>query len=330
MNRREAEKELLKQYPCLEIDPLKTAGVLLSNEIEYYATNYKLIDPFNPNNLKPAAYELTVGDEYAVSGRIGKLFDEAGKNEVRIPPFEVAVIKTGEKVNLPRFLIARWNIRVKWAYEGLLWVGGPQVDAGWVGHLYCPIYNLSNKEVTLRLGEPVAVMDFVKTTPFVKATPSQKGCVEYKRPPKRVVFSDYSPEKVMSTLYTEARNRMEDIEKRVNSVGTRLDTTIGVVFASISVLVAALSILVSSGALQQKPPVWLYLSVGFSMAALITAIFALRKPRTQSYNVPVVHFEERIIKIERRMKLVTIISVLAIILVVLALVIYFRDVFPPL
>jgi deoxycytidine triphosphate deaminase len=158
MSRREKGKKLLEQLKCFEQDPLRTTGVLLSDEIEEYVKQFKLIDPFDPNNLKPAAYELTVGDEYSLGGKTGKLSDESGKNEVKIPPFEVIVIKTRERLNLPRFLIARWNIRVKWAYEGLLWVGGPQVDPGWVGHLCCPIYNLSDHEVTLRLGEPIAVM----------------------------------------------------------------------------------------------------------------------------------------------------------------------------
>lgn len=68
MNKREEERKLLEGYPCLDKDPLHTVGVLLSNEIEYYAINHKLIDPFNLNNLKPAAYELTVGDEYSRGG----------------------------------------------------------------------------------------------------------------------------------------------------------------------------------------------------------------------------------------------------------------------
>ncbi|KFD42568.1 hypothetical protein HY02_00295 [Peptococcaceae bacterium SCADC1_2_3] len=149
--------ELSKKYPeylpcCPEEDPKGEPGVLLSDEIERYVCEFKLIDPFNSENLKAASYQLTVGDEYAVGGEIGKLYDEAGKNKIKIPPFEVTVIKTKEMINMPRFLIGRWNIRVSKAYDGLLWVGGPQVDPGYVGHLYCPIYNLSNREVIYRVG----------------------------------------------------------------------------------------------------------------------------------------------------------------------------------
>ncbi len=168
MGRREEEIELLKKYQCPPTDDLETHGVLLSDEIEHYVYLFKLIDPFDCKNLDPAAYKLTIGDEYSIGGERKRLYDEAGKNEITIPPFEVAIIKTYERVNLPRFLIARWNIKVSLAYKGLLWVGGPQVDPGYVGYLSCPIYNLSNNNVTLKYKDPLAIIDFVKTTPFKK------------------------------------------------------------------------------------------------------------------------------------------------------------------
>lgn len=313
MNKRERERELLEKYQCLEHDPLGTVGVLLSNEIEEYVRHFKLINPFDPNNLKPAAYELTVGDEYSIGGKTGKLSDELGKNEIRIPPFEVAIIKTTEKVNLPRFLIARWNIRVKWVYEGLLWVGAAQVDAGYVGHLFCPIYNLSDKEVTLRLGEQIAVIDFIKTTPFKKGSSK-----EYPRPPKRVIFDDYSPEKLRSALYTEASKRIADVVDKVKIFGTRLDTSIGIIFTAIAVLVAALSIFVSSGqGVYQTLPWWIYLSVGFSIIALVTSIFVYTRARPKGYNVPSDNVEERIRKVERNISILAI-AIMAVIMVIIA------------
>lgn len=237
---------------------------------------------------------------------------------MRIPPFEVAVIKTGERINLPRFLIARWNIRVKWAYEGLLWVGGPQVDAGWVGHLLCPIYNLSDKEVTLKLGEPVAVIDFVKTTPFVK------GCKEYGRPPKRLVFGDYNSENLRSALYNEARKRINDIERKVNSVGTRLDTSIGIVFAAISILVATLSILVSSReAIRVTLPGWFYLSVILSIVSLIVSLLAVTKARAKSYDVSPSNIQERVSRIEQAILILAATMILLTILVIAASIITF-------
>jgi deoxycytidine triphosphate deaminase len=295
MDRKEIERKILEELPCPEDDALIRPGVLLSDEIERYVNKFKLLDPFYPENLKAAGYELTVGDEYAIGGKIAKLEDEPGKREVTIPPFEVLIIKTRERINMPRFLIARWNIRVKWAYEGLLWVGGPQVDPGFVGHLSCPIYNLSNKEVTLRFGEPIALMDFVTTTPFQK-----EKSTSYKRPPNRIVFEDYHPTTLKSALFTEARERINDVERKVNAVETRLNTTIGIFFTMIAVLFAAIAIFVSSAKeVSVTLPIWVYGSTGFSILALVVSIFALTKVGIRGNQIPPPDLTKRIATVER-------------------------------
>lgn len=276
MDKREYEKKVLQELPCPEDDALIKPGVLLSDEIKRFVDQFKLIDPFYPENLKAAGYELTVGDEYAIGGKIGKLCDEPGQREVTIQPFEVLIIKTRERVNMPRFLIARWNIRVKWAYEGLLWVGGPQVDPGYVGHLYCPIYNLSNKDVTLRLGEAIALIDFVTTTPFKTDQSKPYQSKPYQRPPTRVLFDDYHPDTLKSALYTEARKRIEEVENKVNSVETRLNTSLGITFTILAIIIATLSMLV---ALSKGPeialPWMLYINTAISIIALTLAILAI-------------------------------------------------------
>ena len=156
------------------------------------------------------------------------------------------------------------------AYEGLLWVGGPQVDPGYVGHLFCPIYNLSDKEVTLRFGDPIALMDFVTTTAFIKDQSK-----EYTRPPKRLVFGDYKPETLKSALFTEAGKRIDEIDARVNKFETRLETSTGVVVALIAVLFTALAIFVTSGqGVQKTLPWWSFLSAGFSIIAIVASITA--------------------------------------------------------
>ena len=170
-----------------------------------------MITPFQMENLKPAAYELTVGDEAMLGGKYLSLGDSTENGQLTIPQFEVAVIKTAETLNLPRFLIARWNIRVFWAYRGLLWVGGPQVDPGYVGHLFCPIYNLSNKEVLIRKGDAIAVMDFVKTTDFDEDW-GEESYRRYRRPPRRVIIDDYEIDDFKSALreQSEAIPRLEE------------------------------------------------------------------------------------------------------------------------
>ena len=77
-------------------------------------------------------------------------------------PHQVAVVSTHERLKIPRNMMARWSLRVTKIYEGLLWTGGPQVDPGWEGPLFCPIYNLAERSVLKHRTEPT--IDFAYTT----------------------------------------------------------------------------------------------------------------------------------------------------------------------
>jgi deoxycytidine triphosphate deaminase len=280
------ERDRLDHLPCPERDTRESppTGVLLSNEIKYYAEakDFKMIDPFKDEHLKPAGYELTIGDEYVMGGE-RKQLSKGG--EIRLPPFNVVVIQTAETMNLPRFLIARWNIRVWWAYKGLLWVGGPQVDPGWVGHLFCPLYNLSDSEVILRWGDPIALMDFVTTTPFSKES------VKYDRPPKRVLLEQYDAKALHSALYTLATTRFNRYEERLqqiefavnarlSAIQSRVDNFVLITFSVIAVLFAAVTIFVAR---TQQPSWWnpvpLFLISG--TALFLSLSTWIRRPQEQ-------------------------------------------------
>jgi deoxycytidine triphosphate deaminase len=244
-----------------------------------------MIRPFAPENLKPANYKLTIGDEYAMDGKIYELSDQPSNRVLTIPPFQVAVIKTSETINMPNFLIARWNIRVQLAYKGLLWVGGPQVDAGYVGHLFCPVYNLSNQPVSLNYGDPIAVIDFVRTSEFHEGTSLAYSPV----PPERILFEDYEPQKLNSALFEVATKRLAAVEDRIEStekkltnslrdshertdsslkdVQTRIDTFVLITFTVMALLFAGLTFLTND----KNQPTWN--SVLFSTS--LTSVLAL-------------------------------------------------------
>src|SRR6266542_1137367 len=241
--KRVSERHKLADLPPSADDPHKNVnGVLLRDEIQFYVRHCHLIRPFDPKNLKPAGYELTVGNEYFISGEFLTLdADSNQKGNVVIPPFQVAVLKTAEILCIPRYLIARWNIRVTHAYSGLLWVGGPQVDPGYVGHLFCPIYNLSDREVTLHLGEAIALIDFVKTTPFDSKSDSEFE--RYPFPPKRVIMPDYGIDELRSALFTKAGERLVEFEQEIRNQTTRVTTFIQISFAIFALMIAMVAII---------------------------------------------------------------------------------------
>jgi len=276
MGKREDELARLAGYQCPEHDERthKPGGVLLSDEIEHCVRSFRMIDPFKPENLKPAGYELAVGDQFSLGGKVYPLAD-GGK--ITIPPFQVVIIKIAETLNLPRFLIARWNIRVKWAYEGLLWVGGPQVDPGWVGQLACPIYNLSNKDVKIPRGEAIALMDFVTTTPYTKG----KSKDYEHRPPKRPLFEDYNTE-LESALFRGVRERIDAVEEqtksRIASVETQVGTFIGITITVFTILFAVLALFVAPA--EKAISWWTIASAAFSVFALILSIYVFFKTKS--------------------------------------------------
>ena len=242
--KRQAVLKRIRENPPADDDPHPDVhGVLLSDEITFYAKQCHLIAPFEQENLKPAAYELTIGDEYFLAGEFKALRRESGrKARIVIPPFEVAVIKTTEFLCLLRFMIARWNIRVRHAYSGLLWVGGPQVDPGYVGHLFCPLYNLSDRPVTLNRDDKIAVIDFVKTTRFTKNSTS-KEVVRYNFPPARCVLEDFNIDGLRSGLFAMAGTRLIAVEDEVRNMGLRFATYTQMSFAVFALVISSIAVL---------------------------------------------------------------------------------------
>lgn len=255
---RQIEIERLRSFPTATYDPHRPTGVLLSDEIEHYCKYFKLLDPYEPTNIKAANYELRVGFKYSVGGdtyELSKIGDV-----LRIPPFEVAVVEILETVNMPDFLIGRWNIRVRWAYKGLIWVGGPQVDAGYRGRISCPIWNLSNENIPIKCGEEIAVIDFVTTTPPNKRSDLRRYHWDHRT---RYVFEDYGADKLKSALVTDAVNKIEQlrietqnyrehtedvvrenrsrVEGALERSNARIDTTTSVMFTALGVLIAAIA-----------------------------------------------------------------------------------------
>ena len=117
-----------------------------------------LIEPFNEKSLQPAGYDLRVGREATVSGR---LVDVKGEGKVVIPPKEYALILTLERIKLPDDVMGDMKLRSSLAREGLLgslaWV-----DPGWDGNLTLAVFNSSDNEIELAYGERFVQIAFIR------------------------------------------------------------------------------------------------------------------------------------------------------------------------
>ncbi len=117
-----------------------------------------LIDPFNEESLQPAGYDLRVGNQAYINGRIIEVNKESG---LVIPPKKYALVLTLERVRLPDDVMGDMKLRSSLAREGLLgsfaWV-----DPGWDGNLTLALFNASDKSVELEYGERFVQIAFIR------------------------------------------------------------------------------------------------------------------------------------------------------------------------
>ena len=262
--------ESLEEDPRQEVWDSWPGAVLLDDEIRYYATQtqYALIDPFDENNLKPARYQLTLGSEAKLGGRPVIIDD---KNPLVIPPHQVAIVRTQEVLNLPRFLVARWNLRVDMVYRGLLWVGAGQVDPGWVGYLPCPVYNLSNDPVEIKAGERLFTIDFVRTTRF------RDSNIRYPYPPTNQPtnppINNFDPYSLRSGPF-ERLKELDEL-RRFREVGYGVITLIILV---LTFMVAALAVLAVEPSIEAGGPLlsfWPMTALAGSLVSIVLSISAI-------------------------------------------------------
>src|SRR5258705_5361765 len=122
------------------------------------------IDPnsYNPNRIKQAAYELSLGDEaFRTDAEKGKpeIFDDKNKT-IEINPGQFALLLTKEEVTIPDDKLAFISIKAGEKLKGLLNVSGFHVDPGFKGKLLFSVYNAGPSTITLKTGEPYFLIWF--------------------------------------------------------------------------------------------------------------------------------------------------------------------------
>lgn len=137
-------------------------GMLSADRIRSYVDLVRMIYPFKEGNLKPASYGLTLGPMYQINGKDDVLTPE--KPVLEIPRNSIVFVSVGEWLRLPHYIAARFNLKIDLIYRGLLLGTGPQVDPGFQGVLSCPLHNISNWPIRIRMGHHLATIDFIKTT----------------------------------------------------------------------------------------------------------------------------------------------------------------------
>jgi deoxycytidine triphosphate deaminase len=138
--------------------------MLSSDLIEYYQHMLEdtLIDPFDRSRLKPASYELTLGPHFYHDGERQSLTEQ--DRWLTLPKNSIVFVSMNERIMLPHYLAARFDLAIEFIYQGILLGTGPQVDPGFQGVLGCPLHNISDEPVHIELDYPFVKIDFAKTS----------------------------------------------------------------------------------------------------------------------------------------------------------------------
>ncbi len=185
-----------------------------------------LLDNADVSCIKGASYDLRLGDEYYYGGTIKTLSD---KNPfLSIEPYDYAIVSCQESANIPRDIIAKFDLSVGLFCQGIILSNGPQIDPGFRGTLFCLLFNTSNKVVHIKRSQHYATIEFNKLLDYA---PAYTGKYQDR---KKII--DYIPANALNGAINELK---KDIEKLRSENHTMQNIYIGVVaimFTIISLL----------------------------------------------------------------------------------------------
>ncbi|GAI00794.1 unnamed protein product, partial [marine sediment metagenome] len=127
----------------------------------------KLLEPFESSCVKGASYDIRVGEIAQLPPREGEdqprtvALGPKFQASVSIPPGATCVIRSLEKVHMPKNMKGRLALRAFHARRLIFFPGGI-VDPGYNDYLFLPIANLGDASVELKYEEALITAEFVK------------------------------------------------------------------------------------------------------------------------------------------------------------------------
>jgi deoxycytidine triphosphate deaminase len=145
------------------------AALLNSADIEDYARELVLLDPFSGQRLKSASYEVETSGAIYLWNPKTKTKDT---HELKQPgdyfdlqPNSIAYIFLGTTFYLPDYIAIRFNLKITHVHRGLLLGTGPLVDPGFCGRLLIPLHNLTSNPYRFEYGKGLIWVEFTKLSP---------------------------------------------------------------------------------------------------------------------------------------------------------------------
>ena len=172
------------KHPFYKKDPLHGIAPALLNsfDIRRYVNEGCLLekDSFDPKRMKPASYEMRfLGTLYDWELKDGKLERRRRKivegQEITLSRNSISYLWIEERLRLPEYIAARFNLRISEVHKGILLGTGPLVDPGFGGRILIPLHNLTDNDYSLKGGQGIIWVEFTKVSKNCYWLPEQEG-----------------------------------------------------------------------------------------------------------------------------------------------------------
>ena len=172
------KNEEWRKHDYYKFDPLSgeiQPALLNSVDIKRYVDKGCLLEKgdFSLERLKTASYEMRLlGKLYDWSrtddGRLEKRCREVCcEDDVVLHRNSITYLWMKEKLLLPEYIAARFNLHIRYVHKGILLGTGPLVDPGFFGSLLIPLHNLTDNDYELKGGDGIIWVEFTKISKHV-------------------------------------------------------------------------------------------------------------------------------------------------------------------
>lgn len=140
--------------------------ILCDYQIATLTHDAKLVDPYNPDHLNPASYDLTLGHGLMIESIHGWIAFPDFANATAADPFllkpgQLVLAAAAERVNLPRHLCAQFVLKSSRAREGIEHLMAGFADPGYCGNLTLELHNSRQlQEVPIWPGQRIGQLVF--------------------------------------------------------------------------------------------------------------------------------------------------------------------------
>ncbi|KRR23601.1 hypothetical protein CQ13_06115 [Bradyrhizobium retamae] len=201
-------------------------GVLVREQIEALMNAGALITHGESNSIRPASYDMRIGDQVWCQKSIETLSDTTPT--FHLPPYSYAIVIAKEEARLPTFITGKFDLKVSMFLSGVILSNGPQIDPGYDGTLFCLLFNSNSQAVPLTRGEQFATIEFATTT-----RPATKYSQKYALAQRLEGVMQRNLSNPGGTIMAMIDSQMADIRSKL----ARLD---GIFWGSIAVVNAVL------------------------------------------------------------------------------------------